>query len=47
MDFLGLKHREYVRSKIIKPLLEKKLLLMTMPDKLNSPKQKYLAKQKE
>ncbi len=38
MELLHLKHREYVRSSIIKPLLEKGLLMMTIPGKPNSPK---------
>ncbi len=41
MGFLQLKHREHFRSMILKPLLEKGLLLLTIPDKPNSPNQKY------
>ena len=43
MNFLNLKHREHFRANILKPLLEKKLLALTIPDKPNSPKQKYIA----
>ena len=43
MDFLGLKHREHFRANILKPLLEKKRLSLTIPTKPNSPKQKYIA----
>jgi len=41
MDFLGLKHREHFRAKIIQPLLKQGLLKPTIPDKPTSPKQKY------
>ena len=44
MEHIGLKHREYFRSQILKPLIEKGLLSLTIPDKPNSPKQKYIAK---
>lgn len=43
MNFLGLKHREYFRSEILNPLLEKGILHPTIPDKLTSPKQKYIS----
>ena len=41
MQLLGLKHREHFRSSILKPLIEKNLLELTIPDKPKSPKQKY------
>jgi len=41
MKYLNLKHREHFRSEILKPLIESKKLLMTVPEKPNSPKQKY------
>ena len=41
MDFLGLKHREYFRKKILQPLLKQSLLKPTIPDKPTSSKQKY------
>jgi ATP-dependent DNA helicase RecG len=41
MDFLGLKHREHFRAKIIQPLLKQGLLKPTIPDKPTSSKQKY------
>ena len=47
MDFARLKHREHFRSEILKPLLERKLLFMTIPEKPNSPKQKYYSKKNE
>ena len=42
MNFLKLKHREHFRANILKPLIEKNLLMLTIPDKPNSPKQKYI-----
>jgi len=45
MDFTGMKHRTYFRNNILKPLLEKKLLALTIPDKPSSPKQKYVTVQ--
>lgn len=39
--FLGLKDREHFRLEILIPLLEQGLLQPTIPDKLNSPRQKY------
>ena len=44
MQYIGLKHKAYFRKDILKPLLEKGLLLMTIPDKPTSSKQKYYAK---
>ena len=41
MDFLGLKHREYFRLEILNPMIKKGLLLLSIPEKLNSSKQKY------
>ena len=41
MDFLGLKHREHFRAKIIQPLLKQGFLKPTIPDKPTSSKQKY------
>jgi len=43
MDYTNLKDRKHFRESILKPLLEKKLLALTVPDKPNSPKQKYIA----
>ncbi|WP_456324956.1 Fic family protein [Desulfonauticus submarinus] len=40
--FINIKDRKHLRNSILKPLLEKKLLKLTIPDKPNSPKQKYL-----
>ena len=44
MEYLGLKHREHFRSAILKPMIEKGLLELTIPDKPKSPKQKYKTK---
>lgn len=41
MNHLGLKHREYFRSKILNPLVEKRIIKLLYPDKPKSPKQKY------
>ena len=43
-QFLGLKDREHFRLEILKPLIKNKMLLLTIPDKPNSPKQKYYSK---
>lgn len=44
MDHLGLTHREYFRSELLKPLIEEGKILLTLPDKPSSPKQKYITK---
>jgi ATP-dependent DNA helicase RecG len=44
MDFLGLKHREHFRSKILKPLIEQNKLFLLFPNKTRSSKQKYYSK---
>ncbi|MFT4304974.1 MAG: Fic family protein [Candidatus Woesearchaeota archaeon] len=41
MKLMGLKHRTYFRKNVLKPLLDKNLLEQTLPNKPNSPKQKY------
>lgn len=41
MDHLGLKHREYFRSKILQPLLSEGILAQTMPETPRSPNQRY------
>jgi ATP-dependent DNA helicase RecG len=41
IGFLGLKHREHFRSEILNPLLERKILKKTIPEKPTSPRQKY------
>ena len=40
---IGIEHREYFRKAFLKPLLESGKLQMTIPDKPNSPNQKYKA----
>ena len=47
MNFLNLHHRAYFRTKILNPLIEQGYLKMTMPEKPNSPKQKYYATMKK
>ena len=47
MELLNLKHKRHFRTTILKPLLEKKLLKETIPDKPRSPKQKYIATRAE
>ncbi|MBI4981505.1 putative DNA binding domain-containing protein [Candidatus Woesearchaeota archaeon] len=47
MEMIGLKNKEHFRLEILKPLIEKKILLLTIPDKPNSPKQKYCSKQRK
>ncbi|MCI5745992.1 MAG: putative DNA binding domain-containing protein [Erysipelotrichaceae bacterium] len=42
--FLGISSREYFRFNFLIPLLESGKLTMTLPDKPNSPKQKYVKK---
>lgn len=41
MNKLGLKHRNNLKTKYIDPLLENRFLETTIPDKPNSPNQKY------
>jgi len=43
-EFLKLENRDYFRKEILKPLLEKEILVPTIPNKLNSPNQKYYSK---
>ena len=45
MQFIGMKHRTYFRNNILKPLIEKNLLVLTIPDKPKSPNQKYKTKE--
>ncbi|WP_413837508.1 Fic family protein [Desulfobacula sp.] len=41
MAHLGLKRRNYFRSKILQPLLAEGILAQTMPDTPKNPNQKY------
>jgi DNA-binding NtrC family response regulator len=43
MQFMNLNHRESFMKKWLRPLLDAGLLTMTIPDKPNSPKQRYEA----
>ena len=45
-EYLAIKHREYFRLEILKPLIEKGLLKLTIPDKPNSRFQKYVTSSK-
>ncbi|NLO71128.1 MAG: AAA family ATPase [Porphyromonadaceae bacterium] len=45
MEFLQLKHNQTFRDNYLKPLLEKGILKMTLPDKPNSMYQKYVVKE--
>ena len=40
-DFCGINTREYFRKKILVPMIQSGKLLLTIPDKPSSPKQKY------
>ncbi len=42
MQHLGLSHRESFRDTILLPLIESGKIALTIPDKLNSSKQKYI-----
>jgi ATP-dependent DNA helicase RecG len=42
--FLNIRDRKYFRMEILNPLLEKELLFLTIPDKPNSPNQKYCSR---
>jgi len=46
-EHLGLKNRDHFRKEILLPLIESGQLLMTLPDKPTSSKQKYYAPQHE
>jgi len=39
--YLNLKNRDYLRKHILNPLIKKRVLRLTIPDKPRSPKQKY------
>ena len=41
--FLNIKDGKYLREKILKPLIKKQLLQLTIPDKPTSPNQKYFS----
>ena len=41
-EFCGIKTREYFRKHILKPMLENKMIMQTIPDKPTSRNQKYL-----
>jgi ATP-dependent DNA helicase RecG len=47
MRHIGLKDREHFRLTILLPLIERGLLTPTLPDKPNSPKQKYVTRRKD
>ena len=43
-DYCGIKTREYFRKKILVPMIQQEKVLLTIPDKPKSPKQKYYTK---
>ena len=43
-EFCGIKTREYFRKKILVPMIQQEKVLLTLPDKPKSPKQKYYTK---
>ena len=44
MTYLGLTHRKHFRLDVLQPLINKRLLFFTIPDKPRSPNQKYYSK---
>lgn len=42
-EYVKINNRDYFRKEILNPLVKKGLLSLTIPDKPNSPKQKYVA----
>ncbi|MCD7879500.1 MAG: putative DNA binding domain-containing protein [Candidatus Gastranaerophilales bacterium] len=46
-DYLGLKSKNNILQRVINPLLEQGILIRTIPDKINSSKQKYVVKNTE
>ena len=44
MEFLEINHNEHFRLNILRPLIASGELLLTIPDKPTSPKQKYCSK---
>ncbi|WP_373498529.1 Fic family protein [Desulfococcus sp.] len=45
--FIEIKDRKYFRTKVLRPLLKKGLLSLTIPDKPRSSKQKYYTTQEK
>ncbi len=45
-NFIKINNREYFRTEILNPLIEKGLLKRTIPDKPRSSKQKYIITEK-
>lgn len=44
-EFCGIRSREYFRAQVLKPMLQAGKITMTIPEKPNSSKQKYIATQ--
>lgn len=44
MKYLKLNNKEYFRKEILKPLIESNIIMLTIPDKPRSPKQRYYSK---
>jgi len=45
-QYFNISSERYVRQELLKPLLEEGLLVRTIPEKTNSPNQKYISKLK-
>jgi ATP-dependent DNA helicase RecG len=44
-EYVGIKNRSYFQKEVLKPLLDSGNLYLTLPDKPQSKKQQYIAKQ--
>jgi len=44
INYLKLSNKEYFRKEILRPLIESNIIMLTIPDKPTSPKQKYYSK---
>lgn len=45
-EYINIKDREYFRENILNPLIKNNMIMLTIPSKPRSPKQKYYSKQK-
>jgi ATP-dependent DNA helicase RecG len=46
-EHIGIRDREYFRKNILLPLVENKILILSIPDKPNSPNQRYMVNKNE